>query len=126
MTQKRTIKICRGNSFALKIDVEQLHTRGGITSPEDFDLTSCKEVKVFVKSRSRTTQADIDYEGKHLTILGNANYEVGLYDLELKCIDEDGKDLLFSESNVFSIVANSKDADLPAGVEFNVDVFYLG
>lgn len=124
--QRKTLRICRGNTFALKLDVEKLHTSGGVTTPEDFDLETCSEVKVFLKSRARTIQANISYEGKHLTIIGDSNYEVGMYDFELKCTTESGQDLLFAEPNVFSIVANSRDADIPENVEFNVDVFYLG
>ncbi len=124
--QRKTLRICRGNNFALKLDVEKLHAIGGVTTPEDFDLESCQDVKVIIKSRTRTIEANISYEGKHLTIIGDPHYEVGMYDFELRCVTEDGSNLLFSEPSVFSIVANSRDADIPENVEFNVDVFYLG
>ena len=119
------LKIVRGNTFAIKIEVKAYNIDG--TELQDFDLHYCTDIEVSAR-RNMYSLNDMPYElldGNYMKVVFLADQQrTGCYNLEVK-----GKigdvDWRFYDLRVFYIVESNDEAEIPQSSIIDDDYYLI-
>lgn len=120
------IRICQGNDFAVKIEVERLVWQDGQKKVEDFLLDEVKELEVCFTWHYKRIEMDYYTDGNTLVVLSRSRIKEGDYGIEITATDKDGVHLRYAADNFIKIVKTTDQADVPEDVEFDVNIYNLG
>ena len=120
-------KIVKGNTFGIKIPMQQITGYDSQNNPmlADVDLTGCEaDTSVTLHSMYGKTVKDFTISGINISFAVDGDLNNGQYDIEVKTV-KNGQKLRMDLKNAFRIVNYNEDADLPSGTEFGVDTYTL-
>lgn len=123
------IKIVMGNVLRLNIplQVKIRNTEQGEPTERTEDFYPSLEYQTIVKLTSdyKTVNLDAEVDGNVVKVEDKGTLKAGCYQIEVICKDDNGNPYRFAEPCVIHVVNYTKDADIEAGVEYEVETYTL-
>lgn len=129
MANTTVIKVVQGNVLRLNIplQVKIRNTEQGEPTERTEDFYPSLNYPTIVKLTSdyKTVNLDAEVDGNVVKVEDKGTLKTGCYQIEVICKDDNGNPYRFAEPCVIHVVNYTKDADIEAGVEYEVETYTL-
>lgn len=129
MANTTVIKVVQGNVLRLNIplQVKIRNTEQGEPTErtEDFYPSLAYPTIVKLTSDYKTVNLDAEVDGNVVKVEDKGTLKSGCYQIEVICKDDNANPYRFAEPCVIHVVNYTKDADIEAGVEYEVETYTL-
>lgn len=129
MANTTVIKVVQGNvlrlNIPLQVKIRNTEQEEPTERTEDFYPSLDNPTIVKLTSDYKTVNFDAEVDGNVVKVEDKGTLKTGCYQIEVICKGDNGNPYRFAEPCVIHVVNYTKDADIEAGVEYEVETYTL-